>query len=267
MHIPQGTPEQAQMRALTGYAGAPLGARHRTTVLCEARAWLPRLPADALTLEIVVQANDPGLLEAMEQFHGLRAYRGWDLPGHRIWNQMRLMGTGPGVRAHLAARLMEARPELSQDVAAKLAIDAGSCDNPELLRTLLERFDTPAFLSDILGHSLIGNSPALAACAEMVATRLARRDMPPDACCYLTQRLHEQNNPRGIAALAKAGLAVPLSPEYLAPGRGELAREIMAKLSSAHGRLALMQSLPPLPDILRADKPTATALLRGALAS
>ena len=262
MHILLGTPEQQQLRAMTTYAGAPQGARHRSAVLEEACSWLGKVPGDTLTLEITVQANDLGLLLAMEDRHGCDPYRLEPVSEHRLWNQMRLLKVGPEVRDQVARRVLETSA-VDLDMAGALAMEAASHDNPELLGALLDRFPQPEFFTGILSKPAVVNSTAFMGCAGRIEALLMAHRPAMEACRCLAQR--HCDNPRGLALLAKVDLLCTLEEDYLPPGRSDMSRRVFAKISSAHGRLALMQALPAIRDILAVPAQETKRLLEAAL--
>ncbi|MFZ3584381.1 hypothetical protein ACOI1H_19790, partial [Loktanella sp. DJP18] len=79
---------------------------------------------------------------------------------------------------------------------------------------------------------------------------------------YLTQAHHDEKVMRGLMVILKADLGCALSDEYMTPGCRQLVRKAMIQMSSSHGRLSFVQSLPSVLDLLTMPANETTILLQ-----
>lgn len=267
MYQPRGTPEQEQLRALCGYLGAPLGVSLTREVEREALPFVQAVPTDALTLEIILLSKRIGLIDEMERHHGLEIYK-LDTPeDHRLWNVMYRAALPPEIEARLGRGVVAINFPVMNDIArAQLGRKAAVHEHRELFKAIV----TSHILSDqdcvlLIADPQLIESSAFSACGEEIAQRISRANLTTDQRMHLTQRLHDKADIKGLALLAKAGHAIALEREYTTTRMSALAQRLLGCLSSNHGRMHLMQSLPALEEIIRAPRGTSNPIVEAAL--
>ena len=267
MFQPRGTPEQEQLRALCGYLGAPMGARLTSEVEREALPFVQAVPTDALTLEIILLSKRIGLIDEMERHHGLEIYK-LDTPeDHRLWNVMYRAALPPEIEARLGRGVIAMNfPTMNDMARAQLGRKAALHEHRELFRAIV----TSDISSDedcalMIADPQLIDSSAFAACAEEIAERISRAELTTNQRMHLTQRLHDNTDIKGLALLAKTGHAIALEREYTTSRMSALAQRLLGCLSSNHGRMHLMQSLPALEEIIRAPRGVSNPIVEAAL--
>lgn len=239
MFQPRGTPEQEQLRALCGYLGAPMGVDLDCEVEQEALPFVKAAPTDALTLEIIVLSKRIRLMEEMEKHHGLEIYKLEEPEDHRLWNAIYRTPLPLEVETALARGVVAANlPSMDEKARAQLTRKAALHEHHELFNAIV----TSDILSDqdcalLLADPLFLTSGAFSDCAEDISRRLTRASLTTSQRIYLTQRLHDNTDIRGLALLAKAGHAIALERDYISSRMTPLAGRLLGCLSSNHGHL------------------------------
>jgi len=255
-HTRTGSADQERFRACCIYAGCH-GA-HREAVLSEALPVIATLPPDAVTLEAVVTADSLRLLDELDRVHGDAPWNCLEIEKDSFFLRLRHIAPGPACLARIGQRLLAARrSDLAPPTMLHLAIRAAVETLPSLFREIVaDEALTDSVLIDLLRDSRVMSGPVLAGSADILAPRLAALATNPGTRKVLTEARSDDSDPKGLAILVRAGLAVPLAESEIAHWATEAVRRMLLMITSAHGRLALLRILPDL-ETLIATAPSA----------
>jgi len=264
-------PSDRKLAALCNYLALP-DAQNAQTILDEAICHIQSMEITQNMALLAAQAGKAELLDRMEAAHGLRPYLFINLYSASDIELLESCNLSDELRKRVYTHAVNERMGQARFMDFnRAAKTAGSAHSKLLMRILIEE-NRPSStqLIEMLFNQNISESAAFNRQAKFIAQTYADAVFSGEEINEMIHRSIEKYNLRGLAVAVKLGQSVSLpmldANDVPRPQDRKIFSKIVGGLSSYHGHLHLVKSLPSLEALLRPSEVTLRKNLQAALA-